>query len=251
MFALFHPRAARSALVALLCVSMVAACTTGGGSGGADDQSLTPEQRRLRAQTADYNNTIVGGVAAGALLGTVVGALIGAAAGNRNTGAIVAGAAIGAAAGGALGGVAGQYVANKKRQYANENNRLDAMAADVRSENQRLEQLIATSRAVVAQDRADLERLRGEVVNRRVARSDLDRRVATAEQDAAQIQQAIGRLHERRNQYVAGRNDTLRENRGANSGAMDAEIHRLDGQIAQLEGQLNELNTVIGITKTG
>ena len=72
MIALFRPRAVRSALAALLCLSMVAACTTGGGSGGADDYNLTPEQRRLRAQSADYNNTIVGGAATGASMGSLL-----------------------------------------------------------------------------------------------------------------------------------------------------------------------------------
>jgi DNA repair exonuclease SbcCD ATPase subunit len=247
MYALFRPRAARAAIAAVLCAAMLGGCVTSGGGSQvayADGTSLTPEQRRLRANQ-EFNRTIGEGAVAGALVGGLIGALAG---GRRNR---VSGALIGAGAGAVIGGAAGYYVARKKEQYVNENQRLDSMTADVRSDNARLEAYVANTRTVVAQNKAELARLRAEVNARQAARADLDRRLAVAQEDAAHIQQTIGRLRERQRDYVQARNATRAESPRADTSAMDAEIVRLNRQIAALEAQLAELNSAIAITRTG
>lgn len=243
MYALFRPRAVRSAIAAVLCAATLGGCVTGGSY--ANDPYLTPEQRRLRAQDQDFNRTVGEGAVVGALGGALLGALV---AGKRNRGA---GALIGAGAGALLGGATGYYVAKKKEQYVNENQRLDSMTSDVRSDNARLEAYIANTRTVVAQNKAELARLRAAYNSRQATRADLSQRVSVAEQDASQIQQTIGRLRERQSDYIQARNAARSENPGASTAAMDAEIARLNQQIAALEQQLNELNSAISITRTG
>jgi outer membrane lipoprotein SlyB len=229
-------RSLRAVMAGVLCAPLLlAACDN-----GANDPGLTPEQRRIRAQRAEQDRTVGGGAIAGA----VVGGLIGLAVGGRNRGAA---AAIGAAAGAAVGGAAGYYVAQRKQQYANENQRLDVMTNDVRTENQQMAQFVADSRAVGAQDKADLARLRGEYANRRASRADLDRRIAIAEQDAQAIQQRINAARRQQGEFIQARQQTP----GAAGAQMDAEIARLSQQIAQLEAQLNDLNTSIAVTRTG
>jgi hypothetical protein len=244
MYALFRPRAVRSAIAAVLCAALLGGCVTGSGA-SYNDPGLTPEQRRLRAQQEDFNRTVGEGAVVGALAGALLGALV---AGKRNR---ASGALVGAGAGALLGGAGGYYVARKKEQYVNENQRLDAMAADVRNDNARLDAYIANTRTVVAQDKAELARLRSQYNTRQATKSDLDRRISVAEQDAAYIQQTIARLRERQHDYIQARNATRAENPGASTSAMDAEIQRLNQQIAALEAQLGELNSAIAITKTG
>lgn len=233
---LMQSRSLRAVMAGVLCVPLLLA----GCDNGANDPGLTPEQRRIRAQRAEQDRTVGGGAVAGAVLG----GLIGLAVGGNNRGAA---AAIGAAAGAAVGGAAGYYVARRKQQYANENQRLDVMTNDVRAENQQMAQYVADSRAVVAQDKADLARLRGEYANRRASRADLDRRIAIAEQDAQAIQQRINAARRQQGEFIQARQQTP----GPAGGQMDAEIARLSQQIAQLEAQLNDLNTSIAITRTG
>lgn len=229
-------RSLRAVMVGVLCAPLLlAACDN-----GANDPDLTPEQRRIRAQRAERDRTVGGGAIAGA----VVGGLIGLAVGGNNRGTA---AAIGAAAGAAVGGATGYYVARRKEQYANENQRLGVMTADVQAENQQMAQYVADSRAVVAQDKADLARLRGEYANRRASRADLDRRIAIAEQDAQAIQQRINTARRQQQEFIQARQQA----QGPAGGQMDAEIARLSQQIAQLEAQLNDLNTSIAITRTG
>jgi predicted nucleic acid-binding Zn-ribbon protein len=100
---------------------------------------------------------------------------------------------------------------------------------------------------VVAQDKADLARLRNEYANRRTSRADLDRRIAIAEQDAQAIQQRIVAARRQLGEFMQARQQTP----GAAGAQMDGEIARLSQQIAQLESQLNDLNTSISITRTG
>ncbi len=232
---LMQSRSLRALMAGVLCVPLLAGC-----DGGANDPGLTPEQRRIRAQRAEQDRTVGGGAVAGA----VIGGLLGLAVGGNNRGTA---AAVGAVAGAALGGATGYYVARRKQQYANENQRLDAMTGDVRAENQQMAQFVADSRAVVAQDKADLARLRGEYANRRASRADLDRRIAIAEQDAQAIQQRINAARRQQGEFIQARQQTP----GAAGAQMDAEIARLSQQIAQLEAQLNDLNTSIAITRTG
>jgi outer membrane lipoprotein SlyB len=243
MYAVFRPRAVRSAIAAVLCAALVAGCESNGGY-YASDPNLTPEQRRLRAQNQDFNRTIGEGAVTGALVGGLIGLLAG---GKRNRGA---GALIGAGLGALAGTAAGYYVAKKKQQYVNENQRLDSMTADVRNDNARLEAYIANTRTVVAQNKAELARLRSEYNARQVTKADLDRRISTAQQDAAHIQQTIGRLRERQHDYLQARNATKAEDPSVSTAAMDAEIARLNQQIQALEMQLNELNSAISITRT-
>ena len=72
------------------------------------------------------------------------------------------------------------------------------------------EAYIANTRTVVAQNKAELAPLahRSITPGRRPS-ADLDRRVSTAEQDAAQDRQTIGRLRERQHDYVQARNATI------------------------------------------
>lgn len=233
---LMQSRSLRALMIGVLCVPLLAGCV----DNGANDPNLTPEQRRIRAQRAEQDRTVGGGAVAGAILG----GLIGLAVGGSNRGAA---AAIGAVAGAAVGGATGYYVARRKQQYANENDRLNAMTTDVRNDNQQLAQYVADSQAVVAHDKADLARLRQEYANRRSSRADLDRRIAIAEQDAQAIQQRINTARKQLAEYMQARQQTP----GAAGGQMDAEIARLNQQIAQLESQLNDLNTSISVTRTG
>jgi hypothetical protein len=243
MYAVFRPRAVRAVIAAVLCAAMVAGCESNGGY-SASDPNLTPEQRRLRAQNQDFNRTLGEGAVTGALIGGLIGLLAG---GRHNRGA---GALIGAGVGALAGTAAGYYVAKKKQQYVNENQRLDSMTSDVRADNTKLEAYIANTRTVVAQNKAELARLRSEYNARQATRADLNRRISTAEQDAAHIRQTVGRLRERQNDYLQARNATRAEDPGVSTAAMDAEIARLSQQIQVLEGQLNELNGAISITRT-
>ena len=90
---------------------------------------LTPQEQEMRKQGEVFNKTVVEGAVVGALAGALTGLLI-----KRDA----KGALIGAAAGAALGGGTGYYLAQKQKQYASTEQRMDAMIADVRADNQKV-----------------------------------------------------------------------------------------------------------------
>lgn len=80
----------------------------------------------------DGTRTRTEGALAGAILGTALGAVIGAQSGNAARGAM-----LGAALGGGAGLAYGNHVANKKANYASEEQWLDACITQARATNQR------------------------------------------------------------------------------------------------------------------
>jgi uncharacterized protein YcfJ len=97
----------------------------------------TPEST---STTSDADRTKAEGTALGALLGGVVGAATGAAidSNNRGRGAVVGGA-IGAVGGGVAGYMYGKNAAERKQQYANEEDRLDGEIAVLQNYNAELD----------------------------------------------------------------------------------------------------------------
>ena len=113
-------------LVVVLCLLSGCAAT-----GGAPDSSST---------TDDAEQTKAEGTALGALLGGLVGAATGAAVDSKNRGRGAAiGLGIGAVGGGVAGNMYGKNAAQRKQQYANEEDRLDEEITALKGYNDELD----------------------------------------------------------------------------------------------------------------
>jgi len=219
--------------VGLSITLILGGCVTHGQQ---PDEQLTPAEARLRQQSADFNRTIAEGVGIGALGGAALGAGIGAlVTKNRGTGALI-GAAIGALSGAVAGGVTGSYYANKKQQYANEEQRLDSMIADISTENQKLEALNATTQQVVTENLAELDAIQGDLSAKRISRAQANQRLAQVDNERQTIALTLASLKKRRNEWQEA----------AAQARMDAsgqQVRMLDQQIAQLEKQINAMES--------
>lgn len=214
--------------VVAACV-FLAACATS----NVDQSTLSPAEKRLREQADTFNQTVVEGAVAGCAVGLLVGLL---AAGNGSRGQ---GAAIGCAAGAAMGGATGYYIADKQEQYANEEARLDSMTDDVRKDNQRLADMIATSRQVIAEDSKTLEGLNQKVASGKMSKEKARQELARIDENTQYMQKTLAKLKEKHEEYVQARAQT--EGSAKRTQAMDGEIAKLEKQIAQLEGDINGL----------
>src|SRR3546814_19015133 len=145
------------ALATALSVSVSACQTTGMGSSTAE-VPLTPDRQQLRDDADQFNETMLGGAAPGAWIGAWVGRLCGAASGKGED--IAGGALIGAAAGGVPGGVDGYVTAKAQENSNNQVRMLNSMAEDVRTDNQRLERIVANSDQVLADSKEQPDRIR-------------------------------------------------------------------------------------------
>jgi len=225
--------------VALATALMLGACTTTG-----NDTARTPAEQRMHEQAQTFNTTI----AEGALTGCVVGALIGILASNRHQGS---GAAIGCGAGAAVGGATGYMVASTQEKYANEEARLDAMTADLKTDNQRLAGLIESSRQVIASDKAALDALDKKIAANKISASQARAEMAKVDDNIAYLKKTVANLKEREQEYQTARNKAAAKASAAKTAEVDAEIATLQTQIATLEKDLDGLVTRRKISRVG
>ena len=219
-------------LAIFLIGSMVAGCVT---TGGASNANLSPDEQRLRAQEEEFNTTVVGGVVAGALAGALIGTLLG---GDAESGAI--GAGIGAAAGGA----AGSYVANKKKQYATEQARLDSVRKDVEVVNRQVAQRINLAERIIDKNKTELQQMKRLVASGSKKRGDMTALLTKVSGNRASVTNSIAELKKRKTQYFQASSS----NSNANAETR-AEIDKLENQISTLEKQVQQFDEIIKVNR--
>lgn len=219
--------------VALVLIgSLVAGCVTTGQAG---NSSLSPDEQTLRAQEEEFNRTVVGGVVAGAVAGALLGALLG----DDNRSAVI-GAGLGAAA----GGLAGSYVANKKQQYATEQARLDSVKKDVKADNQRVEQVIATTNRVIAKNKGELELMKRQVASGTKQQSEMVSLIKKVRDNRDALSATIAKLNERKTEYYQASSTT-----GTSNAGTLAEIRKLEEQISSLENDLKRFDEILKVNR--
>lgn len=208
---------------------------------------LTPAEQQLRDEANAFNETVAGGVVTGAVIGALLGALLAANSGKRSN--IAQGALVGAAAGGILGGVDG-YITAKARENANSQVRmLNAMAEDVRKDNEKLARLIASANSVLDDSKKRLGEIKAEVEAKKITLAQAEEERARIEQNGRLMSSAADTARRKQEQYRDARNKMAAQ--GGSTAGMDAEIARLEGQIRALEANVDALNSSLEVTRVG
>ncbi len=201
--------------------------------------NYTPQEAALREDSNHFAVTVVEGVAVGAIVGSLLGGLIG---GGWKS------AAIGAGVGAVAGGVAGTYIANKQSEYADAEERTDAMIADVRQDNEKLVAYIATARDVIDNDRRRLASLNAQYAANQLDASQAKMQLARIRENQQVITETANSLRERRDGYVEASAATERERSADEMAELNREIAILDSNIEQLEAELSSLDTALAVS---
>jgi len=216
----------------------------GGCAASAPSRPLTPQEARMRQQSKDFNRTIAEGVGIGILGGAAAGAGIGAAVNSRDRGeGAIIGAIIGGVVGGIAGGMTGKYYADKKATYANEEQRLDAIIADLREQNMSLAELVVATKTVCDADQQKLARIQSDLAAQRITRADADRQLAAIDDNREVLEATIADLKKRRGEWLEVANDARSDTSSNRIAALDAEIATLETRISEMESELNALNS--------
>jgi C4-dicarboxylate-specific signal transduction histidine kinase len=219
--------------VALSASLFLSACQTTSTT-NANGEPLTPAEIRMREQASTYNSTIAEGALAGCVAGGLLGLLVG---GKRG----VANAAIGCAVGGALGAGAGAYVADKQETYANREQQIAAMTADVQADNERLEALIESTRQVIAQDTARIKQTEQQLAAGKITMEQAKAKMASVDANKEYLDQTIAGLNDRRKTYQDAADQMANSGKSRDLRAMEKEIAQLEDQIAMLETERDSL----------
>lgn len=239
--------------VTLSAALLAQGCATGGGSAPgrtADGPPPTPAEQRLAAQEDDYNRTLAEGLAIGAIGGAALGAGIGAAVSRNNAMGALIGAGIGALVGTVAGGATGSYYAEKKKRYANEEDRLDSMIADAQAYNAKAEASLATTRAMVADDQQKLATIEKEVAANRMSQAQAQKELAGIDRRRLLLANTITSQKQRRDEWRQAAAEARRDTGDPKVAEVDRQIAELEKRIALMENELEALNsrraTVVG-----
>ncbi len=231
----------RRLAVALAALSLVAACAEGGPGGLSlggqpeiTEADLTPAQIRMRERASAFNRTIWEGVAVGAAGGALAGALF---SDDRLQGAL-----IGALIGGAVGGAAGAYVAKKQEEYADREEALDAMTADVQQKNLEAQDLIESMREVVAEDNLKLVALNEQYQQKLISDAEYRRELAVVKSDREQIDQAIDNAEEQFDTFSEAKEIYEEQNPDVTTTQLAMEIDTLQNRISTMNAIVADLS---------
>lgn len=246
----FHRTA--TAFVVATSLALAGCQTTGTGTRdaatAAQPANLTPAELQLRDEANKFNETVAGGIVTGLIIGGILGALAGSASGN-NRDSVLAGALIGAAAGGILGGVDGYMTAKAQENANNKVRMLNAMADDVRKDNETLKRQVATAEQVLADSKAQLDQIKQDVATKKMTVDQANAERVKIEENRALLQTLVNNG----NKKLANYRDAARKMRaqGGNTANMDAQIAQLEGEVAKMEQSVRGLNSALEVTRVG
>lgn len=209
-------------------------------------QPLSEAEQRMRQDSDRFNQTVIGGILTGAVAGAAAGALAAILTGGnkkeiRNT------AVAGAVVGGTIGGIDGYVTAKKEQAGRDEIRTLQAAAADVRQDNNKLQAFLDSSGTVLAEGKARLASLRSDVAAKRLSAEQADAARKREEQNIASMNATLVQAKKTREQYTqasaqfAGTPQSRRD--------LDAELARMNKQVAQLENNISDYNRALAVSR--
>ncbi len=199
-----------------------------------DTSHMTPDERRLHEQVADYNQTIaitcVGGAAVGAAAGSVIGNS------DDRLRNMLIGAAIGTVGGCALG----KHMADTKENAEQQDIKLDGALDQARKENMQLRNTIAAADKVIATDEQKIARLQSQIAKGQVTRDQAKKDLANVDANIAYLDKTLGQLKDRQKQW--DRVSTKAHHSDPHTARqIDSEVKTLNQQVADLERSLKKL----------
>lgn len=214
------------------CVATMPSGPTGASSnpaGRATTAAYTPAERRLRQESNLFSQTAMQGCLAGAVAGALVG-LLATRRENRGRGAM-----IGAAGGCAAGFAVNAYVQNQRGQYRNNEARINAMIADVRADNQKLAGMVSTTRSVIADDKRRIAAVNAQYLNQQISVDQARVELARVKENRALLNNTINNVKKRESDW----NDiaSIERQSGVNTARLDAEIGQLQSKVETLEAE--------------
>ena len=217
--------------VLLIAASLLNACGTSNG-GAIPEEDLTPAQRSLRERDAAFQKTVW----EGALLGAGLGAITGFIFGGKDKGKSVL---IGATAGIAVGALTGAYIGSKQNEYADREEQLDAVIADVRQKNTEAEAVTESMKEVIAEDRRKLDLANQQFAQKEISESEYQGQLNLVRQDREVMAGSINSAEEQL--------ETFREAQMAyEEDAVDAQTAQLKDEIDVLQTQISTMHDIVG-----
>ena len=199
----------------------------------ADTHSVKPSSQLTNSDEARFfSKSGLQACAGGALVGLATCKLTNSCDSNK-------GMATAALVGCGVGMGANYYLDQRRSEYANQEQRLDAMIADVREDNRKLETLTATATDVLKQDKQTLANLKTELAKQQVQKSAAQTQLAKVDANTQYLRTSLANLKQREQQW---REVAQAEKQQSNQyQELNNEINRMQKQIISLQDNVQEV----------
>lgn len=238
---MFSPLSIRSALTSLMCVLLSGCLATAPGAGNGMDAAASPQEPTIAADArltqgeqaeffsrSGYQACLVAGggtaLVCMAMGGKPAKCLLGAVA--------VCGVAMGA----------NYYLEQRRSQYSNATQRLEAMQADVAQDTQRVAMRSETMRGVIRDDKkrmSDLQKsIKAKKADTEAARKDL----AAIDKNIEVMRKELNNMKDKSDNYAKVLQDEKAgdaKGKKKELGLVEAEIKKLNNQVASLQKEID------------
>lgn len=206
-----------------------------GASGTSYGGGYTSAEQDLRQQSQLFSRTSMQGCVAGAAAGALLGLLVDSMQQDDRKNSRRNKVLIGAAGGCAAGMAANVYVQNKRNQYYSSEARINAMIAEVRADNQRLSNLVATTRDVIADDRRRIAEVDRQYRDKQISAAEARAQLARVKENRRLLDNTIGGAREKEANWreIAA----IEKRDGAQTARLTTEINQYKKQLATLEAE--------------
>jgi len=194
--------------------------------------SATPAEQQLRSNSAVFNRSglqacLISGGATGLLTYLV----------KKDKGAAIAAAVVGCGVG--IG--ANYYLQQRRNQYADDEQRLEQMIADVRADNERLGGIIKSAEEVVSEDQKKIDSIDREYKKKQITMEQARQKMQSVDDNREYLEQTLANLKKREADWLEVAEAERGNQSKADMAGMDQEIDQLQNQIAALESDLEIL----------
>lgn len=134
---------------------------------------------------------------------------------------------------------ANYYLDYQRGQYANAEQRLDALISDVRADNQKLQSLTVQAQQVLKQDKQTLAQIQNGIKRKSLEKNAAQTQLAKVDANTQTLNKTLADLKGRQQQWQ----DVANKERGQSPKvkALDAEIGRMQKQIVTLERDVDSV----------
>lgn len=219
-------------VLAVALVASLGACktlTTGGGSAAGPQPS---PQLTGSDEARFFSKSGLTACAGGALVGLATCKL-------SNTCDSDKGMITAALVGCGVGMGANYYLDQRRAEYANTEQRLDVMIADVREDNRKLQTLTATATDVLQQDRQKLATLKTQLAQQQVAKTAAQQQLAQVDANTRYLRTSLANLQKREQEWrqVA----QAEQQKSQQHQQLNDEINRMQKQIISLQESVQDV----------
>lgn len=134
---------------------------------------------------------------------------------------------------------ANYYLDQRRAEYANTEQRLDAMIADVREDNRKLQTLTATATDVLQQDKQKLATLKTQLAQQQVAKTAAQQQLAQVDANTRYLRTSLANLQKREQEWrqVA----QAEQQKSQQHQQLNDEINRMQKQIISLQESVQDV----------